>query len=282
MRQVKMAVAESAGSPGENALNLDSYAVGVARNAPTVTELIVQALRRAILEGALAGGTTVHQEKVARQFGVSRVPIREALLKLEGEGLVETVPRRGVVVTTLSAEGFEEILEMRIALESLALERAAPRFTKADTEAALMWVQKARDDMLASANPDTNKELASRWGELNWEFHRRLYEPADRPRLLASIENLQQLFARHLRMRMSIDWETPKDDESADAAPHKKVAANLRDWATVLEEHEQMVLACSRHDAAAAISLLKHHIADHGARLLQQLRESQDGKAAAN
>ncbi|MEO6958985.1 MAG: GntR family transcriptional regulator [Burkholderiaceae bacterium] len=255
-------------------MNLDSYAAEFPHNSPTVTELVVQALRRAILEGALEGGATIRQEDVARQFGVSRVPVREALLKLEGEGLVETLPRRGVVVTMLSTEGFEEILEMRIALESLALERAAPRFTLSDTNAALELVQAARDDMLASANPDANKELASRWGDMNWEFHRRLYAPADRPRLLASIENLQQLFARHLRMRMSVDWKITSDGKSAGETPRKGVAAaNLREWATVLKEHEQLLRACSRHDAAGAITLLKHHIADHGAQLLQRLRE---------
>lgn len=255
-------------------MNLDSYAAEFPHNSPTVTELVVQALRRAILEGALAGGAAVRQEEVARQFGVSRVPVREALLKLEGEGLVETLPRRGVVVTMLSTEGFEEILEMRIALESLALERAAPRFTSSDTNAALELVQEARNDMLASANPDANQELASRWGDMNWEFHRRLYAPAARPRLLAGIENLQQLFARHLRMRMSVEWKIKSDGKPAGEAPRNRVAAaNVREWSAVLEEHEQMVLACSRHDAAAAIALLKHHIADHGAKLLQRLRE---------
>jgi DNA-binding GntR family transcriptional regulator len=251
-------------------MSLDTYAANFPISSPTMTSSVARLLRQAILDGALPGGSVIRQEEVARKFGVSRVPIREALLKLEGEGLVETQPRKGVVVTVLSTDDFEEILDMRFALESLAIERAAARFSAADTEAAMRVVQEARDILHHSKNPDLAKEFDSRWGDLNWRFHRRLYEPAGRPRLLASIENLQQLFARHLRMHIAV--RDPQLESTADAL-REDTAANLTEWAAVLNEHEQMVLACSRHDAAAAVAVLKHHIADHGRELVRRLRE---------
>jgi DNA-binding GntR family transcriptional regulator len=250
-------------------MSLDAYAANFPVNSPTMTSSVARLLRQAILDGALAGGTVIRQEEVARKFGVSRVPIREALLKLEGEGLVETQPRRGVVVTVLSTDDFEEILEMRFALESVAIARAAERFTPAHAEAAMAIVEQARDALARSRNADFGKELESRWGELNWVFHRRLYEPAGRPRLLATIENLQQLFARHLRMHIASP--DPQADPAAGVL-REDAAANLTEWSGVLDEHEQMVLACSRHDVPAAVALLKHHITDHGAELVRRLR----------
>ncbi len=250
-------------------MSLDSYAANFPINSPTMTSSVARLLRQAILDGAIPGGSVIRQEEVARKFGVSRVPIREALLKLEGEGLVETQPRKGVVVTVLSTEDFEEILEMRIALESIAIERAAERFTSAHAAHAMVVVEQGREVLTRSRNPDFAKEFESRWGELNWDFHRRLYEPAQRPRLLAAIENLQQLFARHLRMHIAVrDPQT----QPPSGALREDAAANLQEWATVLDEHEQMVQACTRHDPAAAVAVLRHHIADHGRELVRRLR----------
>lgn len=252
-------------------MSLDSYVANFPINSPTMTSSVARLLRQAILDGAIPGGSVIRQEEVARKFGVSRVPIREALLKLEGEGLVETQPRKGVVVTVLSTEDFEEILEMRIALESIAIERAAERFSSAQAAHAMTVVEQGREVLTRSRNPDFAKEFESRWGELNWEFHRRLYEPAQRPRLLGAIENLQQLFARHLRMHIAVrDPQT----QPASGALREDAAANLQEWAAVLDEHEQMVQACARHDAAAAVTVLRHHIADHGRELVRRLREN--------
>lgn len=251
-------------------MSLDSYAANFPISSPTMTSSVARLLRQAILDGALPGGSVIRQEEVARKFGVSRVPIREALLKLEGEGLVETQPRKGVVVTVLSTDDFEEILEMRFALESLAVERAAARFTAEHGEAAMAVVEQARDILHHSKNPDLAKEFDSRWGELNWLFHRRLYEPAGRPRLLATIENLQHLFARHLRLHIAV---RDSQAEPTAGALREDTAANVTEWSAVLDEHEQMARACLRHDAPAAVAVLKHHIADHGAELVRRLRE---------
>jgi DNA-binding GntR family transcriptional regulator len=168
---------------------------------------------------------------------------------------------------------------MRFALESLALERAAARFTAEHAGAAMAVVGQAREILHHSKNPDLAKEFDSRWGELNWLFHRRLYEPAGRPRLLTTIENLQQLFARHLRLHIAV--RDPQESEPAAGALREDTAANVTEWSAVLDEHEQMVAACSRHDAPAAVAVLKHHIADHGAQLVRRLRErSQHGAAS--
>jgi DNA-binding GntR family transcriptional regulator len=237
---------------------------------PTVVETLVRSLRQAIMSGALAGGTPIRQEEMSRKFGVSRVPLREALLRLEGEGLVETQPRRGVVVTALSSEDFSEILEMRQALESLAIGLAAQKFTDAHLRQVLEIVDQA-DELLKKEGPlDLSSEFEHRWGALNLEFHRRLYAPANRPRLMTSIEAMHNLFARHVRVL--IEGGVRFDDVQPSA--EETLAANLAEWRAVNNEHRDMALACARHDADEAKRLLHHHISGHGAELLRRLRNS--------
>ncbi|MGB6102458.1 MAG: GntR family transcriptional regulator [Pusillimonas sp.] len=252
-------------------MNLDDYVAGFPQQSPTAAESISRLLRQAILDGALEGGSVLRQGEIAKRFGVSRIPVREALLKLEGEGLVETQPRQGVVVTMLSADDFVEILEMRYALESLALDLAAPRFKDEDLDDALAIVIEAEKSMPTPADQDPRKEFESRWGNLNWVFHRRLYTVANRPRLLTSIENLHQLFARHLRVRID---DTGTAASASSGERHTLLEANRREWTDVLEEHRQIALACARHDAEAAKEILKRHIYNHGGELVRKLKET--------
>ena len=236
--------------------------------SPSLVDSLADALRQAILGGKLAGGDAIRQGQIAENFGVSRIPVREALLKLEGEGLVEAVPRRGFVVTTLSARDFKEILEMRFALESLAIELAAARFSPVDLHEALELVDAATAAMPAEGNEDLREEFESRWGSLNWTFHRRLYVVAQRPRLLSWIENLQHLFARQLRGQIDLDQKSASKSRKGGSG---RLRANRQEWERVLEEHRQMAMACGRHDAEAARTILKAHVFDHGEKLVQQI-----------
>jgi DNA-binding GntR family transcriptional regulator len=251
-------------------MDLDSYVLNLPLHAPKASETISRLLRQAIVDGALPGGTFLRQEEIAKKFGVSRVPVREAFHKLEGEGLVHTEPRRGVVVTPLVAEDFEEILDMRLALESVAIDIAARRFSQEDLDAVMKLADQAEQGMLNLAGSlDFHKEFESRWGDLNWKFHRRIYEVAQRPRMLSVIESLHEQFARHLRARIADPASLHGD---AFETNEEQIARNLAEWAVVMEEHRQLALACARHDGNAAKSILQHHISDHGTELVRRLR----------
>jgi DNA-binding GntR family transcriptional regulator len=89
-------------------------------------------LRAQILDGSLKPGTRLMQEDIARQFGLSRVPLREAIRKLEGERLVVVVPRRGVTVPDLSDEDLVDLYQIRIQLEPVAFRRAVEALTAED------------------------------------------------------------------------------------------------------------------------------------------------------
>lgn len=248
-------------------MNLEHYVAESLQKTQTVADAIAGALRQAILEGALQDGQPLRQAELAAKFGVSRIPIREALLKLEREGLVEARPRRGTVVTALSADDFEEILEMRVALESLALHIAIPRMRDEDIRVASSVLEQADEALRSDGSSDARrKEFETRWGDLNWAFHRALYAPAGKPRLLDSIENLHLLFARHLRPRLEIIAPAPSSADPREIAQHRA------EWASALQEHRDILEACRKGDVRLARMTLEKHIGHHGRELVRRLR----------
>lgn len=253
-------------------MDIGGYVAQSQQSSQTMADAIAAALRRAVLEGALQDGAVLRQADLAAKFGVSRVPIREALLKLQAEGLVESRPRRGTVVVSLNADDFEEILEMRVALESLALRLAVPKMAADAFRAAGEILAEAEQSVHrpAPGMGDGKREFETRWGDLNWAFHRALYVPARKPRLLDTIENLHLLFARHLRMRVEII--APALLPSAHADPATR---DTREWSNALQEHRDILSACEQRDARLACSILTRHITGHGMELVRRLRRAQ-------
>jgi DNA-binding GntR family transcriptional regulator len=154
----------------------------------TAQELVLSALREAILSGILAPGARLRQEELADVFGTSRIPVREALRALEYEGLVSSEPHRGFTVTALDADDVEEVYDLRILLESHALRLALPLITDEDLEE----IEALYNQMTTATDPD--EELAARE-----RFYIRLYSVTGRPRLVGLIVRLRQEVARALR-----------------------------------------------------------------------------------
>ena len=170
--------------------------------ADTVTE----SLRALILDGTLGVGLQLRQEDLARRFGVSRIPVREALGRLQAEGLVEHFADRGSVVAGRSVEELLETLDIRIALETRALRLAMPHLTAAHFKAA-REVMRRYDE----------SESPRQWTELNLEFHLTLYRPCGRARLVKMIEELVRGISIHLRQHIShtVGRRNPQADHKA-------------------------------------------------------------------
>ena len=145
-------------------------------------------MREAILNGELAPGTRLRQEKLAERFGTSRIPVREALRALEYEGLVRSSPYRGFSVTELDGEDIEEVYDLRIVLESHAVRLAVPLLTDEDL-ASLERLYAEMNDA-----PPGDEQLAARE-----RFYVALYSMSGRPRLVSLITRLRQEVARALR-----------------------------------------------------------------------------------
>lgn len=154
----------------------------------TAQELVLAAVRNAILSGVMAPGARLRQEELADVFGTSRIPVREALRALEYEGLVTSEPHRGFTVTALDADDVEEVYDLRILLESEAVRLALPLLTDDDLEELEVLFK----TMQEAATPD--EQLAARE-----RFYVRLYSVTGRPRLVGLILRLRQEVARVLR-----------------------------------------------------------------------------------
>ncbi len=136
----------------------------------TLEELCYRDIRRAIIEGRLAPGERIVANNVAAAAGISRIPVMQALRRLEADGFVRINPHRDVVVTGLSPEDFRERFLLMAALEGLCLREAAGRITP-DLVTRLRALQ--REMVAARGKGDTGRALAA-----DSEFHRRLWEIA--------------------------------------------------------------------------------------------------------
>ena len=204
-------------------------------------DFVVERLRGDIVSGRLAPGEVLRQDEIARSFGVSHVPIREAFLRLEAERLVEIRPRRGAMVAVLSAAELEELIEMRAALECCALRIAIPKLTDGD-------VRKAAQVLDQSLSVD---KQPWRWAELNTAFHTLLYKPAERPRLLAEILSLHRSCARYIYHEIKV----------------------TNDFAEQQREHREFLRLVERRKTEEACSLLSDHILKPGRTLVSELRK---------
>jgi DNA-binding GntR family transcriptional regulator len=206
-----------------------------------VSQRIFRSLKDDILKGVLPPGLQIRQEALAEQFGVSRVPVREALRQLESEGLLTSELHKGAFVSNRSLDEVEEMLDIRIALELRALKLALPHMTP-DVVAAAKNILRTYD---RSGDP-------LEWRDLNVAFHMTLYKPCNRQRLLKMIEDVVLVNYRFLRTYISI---TVGRDEPQD-------------------EHHKILDACAAHNSELALQLLETHM-EHTRGALQKKRASQ-------
>lgn len=225
-------------------MDLSDLAANVLQQQRSTPDLIADALREAILRGFFQGGQSLRQDEIATQFGVSRIPVREALRQLEAEGLVTLYPNRGATVSVLSSAEVSEIYEIRIALETTAIQLAIPKLTEPDLQKAAF--------ILKTTEQETD---VARWAELNWEFHATLYTPANRPRLLTMLKTLHVNIDRYVRLQM--------------------VRMNCQE--RTQQEHHQLLEACRKQDAKTAVKLLKRHIGAAGEQLVTYLQKENRG-----
>lgn len=217
----------------------------------TLSAAITDRLRTAILDGEHAAGAQLRQDALAEAFGVSRIPVREALFQLEAEGLVQLVPHKGALVTGLSKEEVDDVFDLRVMLEPRLLRDAIPRLTDEDflrIEAA----QRAFEAMITSGG------IAGS-GTLNAEFHMALYGAARLPKSVSIVAGLLQTSERYTRLQL----------------------ASSRAFAKAAREHRELLTACRAGDARSACELLAAHIEGVRADLAAVLRRTSGMAASA-
>lgn len=197
-------------------------------------------LRAAIIDGTFQSGDPLRQDQIASDYGISKIPVREALVHLEADGFVEMFSGRGAFVARLSAKQAEEIYLMRIALEPILIERAVPQTSEAN------WL---RTEGVLSALLSDGLSFHE-WHALDYEFHTSLYQHADLPSMKKLVANLHSNLARYYRV-----YHTLGDD--------------FRHIGNT--EHKVILNACKTNDIETASQTLKKHLIRSSERLLQEL-----------
>lgn len=190
-------------------------------------ETIEARLRDAIVAGRLPAGTPLRQEELAAAFGVSRMPVREALRRLEMQGLATSTPHKGAVVAPLITSDAIETYEVRLLLEPEALRQSLPRLRQADLVEARA--------LLAAVGEHAD---AGAMAELNTRFHLALYRRATNRHLLRLIESELRGESRFLRFH----------------------ASPAGTGATARADHLALLEAAERGDAPGALAVLDRHL----------------------
>ncbi len=209
---------------------------------------LATSIRARVLTGEIAVGSRLRQERLAAEFGVSRTPIREALRKLQADGIVELQPNRGAIVRGANAREIREAYEVRAELEGLAAELAATRIDDAQLQelhAAQRLFGSSIAKLVAGGVADDGADDANgEWTRANDLFHGVIQEAAGNERLAHIVQELHGAFPRGLT------W-------SALRRSSRLLEQNV-------EEHHAVLDAIERRDAAAARRTMVAHVRHAG------------------
>lgn len=200
-------------------VKLDSY--------KPLREIVLEALREAIVSGVLEPGERLMEIQLAEEMGVSRTPVREAIRKLELEGFVVMIPRKGAYVAGVSYKDVKDVFEIRASLESLAAGLAAEKITDEELEQMERVLHYERE-------PDTLEEMV----QSDVDFHALLYKASRNERLIGILGNLREQIQRFRTTSLAVPGRV-------------KYA---------IQEHRDIADAVARHDLEEAQSLAYSHI----------------------
>ena len=212
-------------------------------NYKPLRELVFESLREAIISGKLAAGERLMEIQMAEEMGVSRTPVREAIRKLELEGLVVMIPRKGAYIAGLSLKDIADVFEIRSALEGLAAELAAERITDNELEDLERHLVKISEE---SETGDLDKVVAT-----DTDFHSLIYKASRNQRLSQIINNLREQIQRFRTTSLSY--------------PGRMKAA--------VEEHRKIVEALSMRDGELARRLAFEHIENAESSMMSMIQQ---------
>lgn len=215
---------------------------GVSRS--TIADGVTDQLRSLILSGELADGMPLRQDALADEMGTSRIPVREALSRLEGEGLVASYPHRGYVVTGLSRDDIQELFDLRALLEPELLRFSIPRMTSEDISAA--------DTIIEEYNAAIASGDVASWGEFNRRFHMTLYNPAGRIKTLRIVRELLVNSDRYARLVLTVG-------DSVQRAQH---------------DHSALLDLCRQGLVNQAVDFTRYHIGRTGDDLISLIDDN--------
>lgn len=193
-------------------------------------DVVFNTLRQGILRGLLPPGLRLMEIQLAKQLGVSRTPVREAIRMLELEGLVTTIPRKGAEVAEITPKDLQDVLEVRCALEALAVELACKTITDEDLQRLRAVLGKFRHLV-----PDGD---VSKLAECDVEFHDIIIQSTQNKRLIQLLNNLREQMYRY-RLEYLKDFSTHQ---------------------LLIKEHETILDCLEQRDVEGSKNIIRAHI----------------------
>jgi DNA-binding GntR family transcriptional regulator len=197
----------------------------------TIAQSVAEQIREQILRREIKGGEPLRQDAIAKSFGTSIIPVREALRQLAAEGLVELQSHRGAVATELTLDKALEWINLRRLIETDLISAAIDKITEED-------LAKAEQVLGRFDRAMEERTEIDHWSDYNFEFHSTLYAPANRPETMKVLASLHAKCDRYLRLQLL----TGDHIERAE------------------EEHQQLIDLCRKRDKRAAKTLTNDHI----------------------
>ena len=210
-------------------------------------DVVFKTLRQAILRGELKPGERLMEIKLANKLGVSRTPIREAIRKLELEGLVLMVPRKGAEVADITEKSLNDVLEVRKALEELAVQLACERMSKEAFEELKQAAERFKEIL---DNDDVTKIA-----EADVAFHDIICQATENQKLIQLVNNFREQMYRY-----RVEYLKKKEC-----------------YPQLLEEHQAIIRAIEQGNKEVASQLMGEHIENQVTAVTSSLRDSQSG-----
>lgn len=211
-------------------------------------DVVFNTLRQAILTGELKPGERLMEIHLANKLGVSRTPIREAIRKLELEGLVTMIPRRGAEVAQITEKSMNDVLEVRRALDALCAELACERITEEETE----QLHRACEVFEAAVKTRDLKKIA----RADVQLHDIIVQATGNQRLVQLVNNLSEQMYRY------------RFEYIKDAGQHQRL----------IEEHRIIYESIVKKDKETASQAARVHIDNQKKAIIAQIRSEKTGR----
>lgn len=211
-------------------------------------DVVFNTLRNGILRGLLPPGLRLMEIQLAKQLGVSRTPVREAIRKLELEGLVVTIPRKGAEVAEITPKDLHDVLEVRCAMEALAVELACKSITQEELSLLQQVLQKFKRLV--------PKGDANALAECDVEFHDIIIQSTGNKRLIQLLNNLREQMYRYR-------LEYLKDEHT---------------HPLLIREHEEILSCLENRDVPRAKAVISEHINQQYEDVIQNLKRHTEKK----
>ena len=209
-------------------------------------DVVFNTLRQAILRGELKPGERLMEIQLANKLGVSRTPIREAIRKLELEGLVLMIPRKGAEVAEITEKNLRDVLEVRCALEELAVQLACDRMD----EGGIKAMKEASAQFCNTLDSDDITRIA----QADVAFHDIIYAATDNRRLIQLLNNLREQMYRY-----RIEYLKKKEC-----------------YPQLLEEHQTIIDSIESRDKGRATQITGQHIKNQAEAVVDTIREKEE------